>query len=73
MNLETILALDAPLPKDPYERLIEVHRRWGLVTETTYKTMSSIFPDYADMMDLLMRQISKAERETASYVAPGEA
>jgi len=73
MKLTDVLELDKPLPSDPHERLIEAHRRWGLVTETTYKTMTAIFPDYAECMDLISRQILKAERETAHYSAPGEA
>lgn len=73
MKLADVLELDKPLPDDPHERLIELHRRWGLVTDTTYRTMTALFPDYGEEMDLLTRQISKAEREAAVYGAPGEA
>lgn len=73
MKLATILELDKSLPDDPHERLIELHRRWGLVSEATYRTMLSIYPDYAEEVDLLSRQILHAEREAAHYSAPGEA
>lgn len=73
MKLDNVLETDAPLPADPYERLIELHRRWGLVTEKTYLIMSAIFPDYTDVMDRIQSDLLKAERETAAYSAPGEA
>lgn len=73
MKLTDVLELDKPLPTDPHERLMETHRRWGLVSDTTYRTMMLIYPDYADAMDLLMKQIWKAERDAACYSAPGDA
>lgn len=73
MKLDNVLETDKPLPEDPYERLMELHRRWGLVTDTTYRIMTAIFPDYADVMDRIQGDLIKAERETAAYSAPGEA
>jgi hypothetical protein len=73
VKLTDVLELDKQLPSDTHERLIELHRRWGLLTDTTYRTMTALYPDYEQAMDLLMKQIMRTEREAAHYGAPGEA